>query len=134
MMNHSERWNDREITQCLGITPCSWLWTFSPRMLVVQCPSDSFTNEILNPRVTELTGFIWQSCLPLCQAVGSQGNRVLLHRCDYQAPTPGVKEYSQKRVTLVAFPVCGHYKARLASTALPQAQNTLEAGETSGKM
>ena len=64
-------------------------------------------------------------------------DRVLLHRCDHQAPTPGVKEYSQKRetdVTLVAFTVCGHYKARLVSTALLQARNTLEAGETSGKM
>ena len=48
-----------------------------------------------------------------------------------------MKEYSQKRetdVTLVAFTVCGHYKARLVSTALLQARNTLEAGETSGKM
>lgn len=36
----------------------------------------------------------------------------LLHRCDHQAPTPGVREYSQKRetdVNPVAFAVCAHY-------------------------
>ena len=47
-----------------------------------------------------------------------------------------MREYSQKRetdVTLVAFPVCGYYKARVASTAL-QAQNTVGVGETSGQL
>ena len=96
-MNHSEKVEWHEITQCLGVTPCSWLWTFSPRMLVVQCPSDSFTNEILNPRVTELTGFILAELPTPVPGSWEPGNRVLLHRCDYQAPTPGVKEYSQKR-------------------------------------
>nr|XP_019823442.1 PREDICTED: serine palmitoyltransferase 2 [Bos indicus] len=96
-------------------------------ILAVQCPSDSFTNEILNPRVRELTGSFWQRCLPLCQPVGSQEIGSYCTGVDHQAPTPAVREYSQKRetdVTLVAFPVCGYYKARVASTAL-QAQNTI---------
>lgn len=84
----------------------------------------------------ELTRFILAEVPTPVPASWELGNWVLLHRCDHQAPTPGVREYSQKRetdVTLVAFPVCGYYKARVASTAL-QAYNTLEVGETSGKM
>lgn len=57
LMNHSEKVEWQEIT-VLGSYSLQLIVGLFPRMLAVQCPSDSFTNEILNPHVTELTGFI----------------------------------------------------------------------------
>lgn len=71
LASHSEKGKWQEVTQCWELLPAAGADLF-PRILAVQCPSDSFTNEILNPRVRELTGSFWQRCLPLCQPVGSQ--------------------------------------------------------------
>ena len=63
------------------------------------------------PCARELTGLVLAEVLPV-PASYEPGNRVLLHRSDRQAPTPGVREYSQKRetgVNPVASAVCTHY-------------------------
>lgn len=71
-MNHSRKGGMTGNNTVLGSYSCSWLWTFSPRMLVVQCPSESFTNEILNPRDRVNWVHFGRVAYPLCQAVGSQ--------------------------------------------------------------
>lgn len=111
LMNHSEKVKWQEIT-VLGSYSLQQVVDLSPRTLVVQCPSDSFLTEILNPCARELTGFILAEVPTPVPASYEPGNRVLLHRCDHQVPTPGVREYSQKRetdVNPVAFAVCAHY-------------------------
>ena len=109
-MSHSEKVKGQEVTG-LGSYSLQQVVDLSPRTLVVQCPSDSFPTEILNPCARELTGLILAEVLPV-PASYEPGNRVLLHRSDRQAPTPGVREYSQKwgtGVNPVSSAVCAHY-------------------------
>ena len=70
-MNNSEKVKWQEITQRLTPWQQEFMDLFS-RTLAVQCPSDSFPTEILNPHERGLLGSFWHRYLPLCQSVTTQ--------------------------------------------------------------
>lgn len=50
LMNHSRKGGMTGNNTVLGVTPCSWLWTFPPGCWWSSALQESFTNEILNPQ------------------------------------------------------------------------------------